>query len=423
MSSGRRHSRDDIVVPGDKSISHRALMLAAVARGTSRVGLPLASLDVRSTARVLRQLGTPVSPVRPGATVEIRGGGAWRSPGDPLHCGNSGTTARLLLGLVAGHPLEARFTGDRSLRRRPMRRVTEPLAAMGARFPDGAECLPIRILGGTLQPVQWSSPVASAQVKSAILLAGLAGGVGVTVSEPARSRDHTERMLRGLGCDVQVDGTTVSYRPGAPIPGFEWRVPGDPSSAAFMVAAAVLGRRGAIRCVDVGVNPTRTGFFEALARMGAVCGREGSRELAGEPVADLVAAPAALRAITVSEGEIPAMIDEIPMLACLAARAEGRSTFRGLAELRVKESDRLALLAQNLGAIGVAVAVDGDTLHVTGTERPLAGPVRTAGDHRIAMAFSVLDTEGTLAIDDLDCADVSFPGFARMLTQVRRQVG
>lgn len=410
------------MVPGDKSISHRALILSALATGRSTVSGALASLDVQSTARVLRQLGADVSAVRVGARVTVQGRGTLQNPAAALDCGNSGTTARLLLGALAGQAVTARLTGDASLRRRPMGRVTEPLAAMGARFPDGAEHLPLRIEGGALRPIRWQSPVASAQVKSAILLAGLAAGVPVSVEEPVRSRDHTERMLRGLGIPVTSTGTRVELAPGPPIPPTEWVVPGDPSSAAFLVAAALLGRRGAARILGVGINPTRTGFFEAIGRMGGRCAMESPVEVGGEVSADLVVSPGALRAITVHAEDVPAMIDEIPMLACLAARADGTSAFHGLSELRVKESDRVALLHENLTAIGATARVDGDSLFVTGSDRRYAGRVRTGRDHRIAMAFAVLDAADAFAIDDPDSANVSFPGFRDALTQVRRMV-
>lgn len=422
MPLARTDRRDGIVVPGDKSISHRALIFSALAAGRSTVSGALASLDVQSTARVLRQLGAEVSAVRAGARVTVQGRGTLHDPAAALDCGNSGTTARLLLGVLAGHAVRARLTGDASLRRRPMRRVTEPLAAMGAQFPDGADHLPLRIEGGALRPIRWQSPVASAQVKSAILLAGLAAGVPVSVTEPVLSRDHTERMLRGLGLKVTSRATRVDLEPGPPIPPADWTIPGDPSSAAFLVAAALLGRSGAARILGVGINPTRTGFFDAIGRMGGRCEMESPVELGGEPSADLVATPGPLRAITVRAEDVPAMIDEIPILACLAARAAGRSAFHGLSELRVKESDRVALLHENLTAIGARAHVEGDSLFVTGSDRDYAGPVRTGGDHRIAMAFAVLDSADALTIDDPGCANVSFPGFADALSRVRRMV-
>jgi 3-phosphoshikimate 1-carboxyvinyltransferase len=409
-------------VPGDKSITHRALLFAALASGRSRIARPLVSLDTQSTARVLRQLGVGVSSLRQDTTVVVEGG-QWRAnPSQTLHCGNSGTTARLLLGLLAGRPVRARLTGDPSLRRRPMRRVTDPLTRMGARFPSDRASLPLTIIGGQLSGLEWTSPVASAQVKGAVLLAGVTGEVPVVISEPIRSRDHTERILASFGYHVAIEGCTVRFEPTGHVIPFDWQVPGDPSSAAFLVAAALLGREGAVRIAGVGLNPTRTGFLQVLERMGAPVSRESVREIGGEPVGDLIVSPCLLRPTTVHADEIPSLVDEVPVLACLAARAEGESRFLGLAELRVKESDRLALLVENLRSVGVEATADGDDLTVIGTDRPLSGPVRTAGDHRIAMAFTILGIGQDLVVDDPDCAAVSFPGFEIALAAIQREV-
>ncbi len=422
MSPPRVHSRGTHRVPGDKSITHRALMLAALARGRSRIERPLDSLDARSTAAALRAMGTGVSPLRPGAAVIVDGHALPETAGATLDCGNSGTTARLLLGLLAGLPGPVRLTGDHSLRQRPMRRVTAPLEQMGASFEAAAaERLPLVIQGGALRPLVWDSPVASAQVKSALLLAGVTGRVAVSVSEPVRSRDHTERMLATFGYRLDIDGTTVHFAPTGSVTPFEITVPGDPSSAAFLVAAAILGRQGSVRIAGVGLNPTRTGFLSVLERMGAVVRRESLAEAAGEPLGDLVVTAGPIGAVAVAADEVPSLVDEVPVLACLAARASGESRFEGLAELRHKESDRLALLAQNLRAIGVVAEVDGDALTVVGTDRPLSGTVRTAGDHRIAMAFAVLARGQQVVVDDPECAAVSFPGFGAALRAIEEE--
>lgn len=411
-------------VPGDKSITHRLLLLAAVARGTSHLGGALTSLDARSSARVLRQLGADVSPLAADRVVRVTGAGRLRQPSATLHCGNSGTTARLLLGMLAAHRLSARLTGDRSLRRRPMRRVTVPLAQMGARFDLGpGDGLPLTIHGGRLRPLRYQLPVSSAQIKSALLLAGALGGVEVAVREPdGRSRDHTERLLRWFGYGV-TDGPDgwIHLTPGGRIEPFDLQVPGDPSSAAFLVGAAVLAEGGELRVVGVGVNPTRTGFLRVLARMGAQVALEDPRDEGGEPVADLRCAPASLRATTVEAAEIPSLIDEIPLLAVLAARARGTTTFHDVGELRVKESDRLALIAENLRGVGLRAEARGDDLVVEGSAAVPRGRVRTAGDHRLAMAFAVLGTVpgAAIRIDDARCADVSFPGFAAALRSIR----
>ena len=273
FSRGARPLRvgGDVRVPGDKSITHRALLFSALARGTSRIHGALTSLDARSTARVLRRLGAEISPLRDGVSVKAKGRGRLRAPDTVLDCGNSGTTARLLLGVLAGHRLSATLTGDSSLRRRPMRRVTAPLSKMGARFQENAgDGLPLTIRGGALVPLRYEMPVSSAQIKSAILLAGLAGDVEVDVREPhGRSRDHTERMLRAFGYEVTEEDGWVGFRPGGRITPFELEVPGDPSSAAFLAGVAILADDGVLRIVHVGVNPTRIGFLTVLRRMGA----------------------------------------------------------------------------------------------------------------------------------------------------------
>jgi len=406
--------------PGDKSISHRALIVAGLARGTSVIDNVLPSEDVRSTARVLRQLGIGITPIRASRLTTVRGRGArMRRPTGALHCGNSGTTARLVLGLLAAQPFAARVTGDRSLRVRPMRRITEPLHRMGARFPEGDERLPIVIRGGALVPIDWRSPVASGQVKSALLLAGLAASVPVRLTEPHQSRDHTERLLTALGLDIDCHGGSVLLVPND-VPPFRLTVPGDASSAAFLVAGALLGRDTRLTLEEVGVNPTRSGFLQVLARMGARVSLEQPRVLCGEPIADLVVEPSSLSATTVEAEEVPTLVDEIPILAVLAARARGRTVFHEVGELRVKESDRLSLLAQNLRGLGVAASVDGDSLAVVGSGRSLRGVVDTAGDHRLAMAFAVLGAVpgARIRLSERASPGISFPGFFQYLARV-----
>jgi 3-phosphoshikimate 1-carboxyvinyltransferase len=412
-------------VPGDKSITHRALLFAALARGRSHVGGALTSLDARSSARVLRQLGAEISPLRPASVVAIVGRNRLRRPQATLDCGNSGTTTRLLLGLLAGHRFAATLTGDASLRRRPMRRVTVPLSRMGARFTEQAgDGLPLTVRGGALTPLTYEMPVSSAQIKSAILLAGLAGEVEVALREPhGRSRDHSERLLRAFGYRVDETDGWIRFVPTGRIEPFQLQVPGDPSSAAFLAGAAVLAESGELRIAGVGVNPTRTGFLAVLARMGAPVGVEDATEHFGEPVADLVVRPARLRATEVAAGEIPGLIDEIPLLSVLAARAEGTTVFRQVGELRVKESDRLGLIAENLRSVGCTAEVSGDDLYVEGGSAPPRGPVRSAADHRLAMAFAVLGTVpgARIRVDDMACAAVSFPRFPETLRGLARR--
>ncbi len=405
-------------MPGDKSITHRALMFAALAPGVSAIDGALTAHDARSTAAVLRRLGASISPLRPGASVAVRGLRRLQRCAETLDCGNSGTTIRLMLGILAAHRFPSRLTGDASLRRRPMGRVTEPLDAMGAHTELGSAAgLPITIRGGVLRPLEWSLPVASAQVKSALLLAGAIGRVSVTLAEPGRSRDHTERLLLAFGFTVQRHRDRLVMLPTGSISPFDLRIPGDPSSAAFLIAAALLAERGDARIERVGLNPSRTGFLEVLSRMGATVASTNVSASAGEPVGDLVVRPAQLVGTTVLRDDVPGIIDEIPMLACLAARAHGTTRFEHVGELRVKESDRLGLLVRNLVAIGANAAVDGDDLIIEGTDVPFAGRAITGGDHRIAMAFAVLGTQRgqRISVDDPACAAVSFPGFADTL--------
>jgi 3-phosphoshikimate 1-carboxyvinyltransferase len=412
-----------IVPPGDKSITHRALVLGALANGTSTITGALTSLDARSMAGALRELGATISPLAKGRTVSVRGRGlrGLKVPQHSLDCGNSGTAARFLLGLTAAYPFSSRLVGDASLRRRPMRRVTVPLRAMGAQFvEENGDGLPITVKGGKLKALDYDSPTASAQVKGALAFAGLAAGVPVTIHEHVRSRDHTERMLRALGAVVETDGLTVRFVPVEAIRPFDLPVPADPSSAAFLVGAALLAERGELEIRNVGINPTRTGFLRVLERMGAAVTVEPTGEVVGEPVATLQVRPGRLRGTDVSPEEVPSLIDEIPLLAVLASRAEGDSVFRGVEELRVKESDRLALMANNLRAVGVTAEATHDTLRVSGTDAPPKGSIETAKDHRLAMAFAVLNTVkgARIRLSERDSVSVSYPGFFDQLAEI-----
>jgi 3-phosphoshikimate 1-carboxyvinyltransferase len=403
-------------VPGDKSISHRALMLAAVAPGTSRVTGVLDSADVRSTALVLRALGADVPDLAPMMAITGRADGL-SAPAADLDCGNSGTTTRLVAGLVAARPIAARFVGDASLSRRPMRRVARPLEKMGARVAFEGEDgrLPMTVHGGALGDVEWTSDTASAQVKSAVLLAGVTAGVEVTVREPHRSRDHTERMLAARGVDVYVNEQAVHVPAGQRIGALDVAVPGDPSSAAFLAALAAIADSGTLTLPDVCLNDTRAGFFRALARMGARLEVDDERREGGEEVGTIYAhAGRPLRGIDVAGDEVPAMIDELPLLACVAACADGETTVRGAAELRVKESDRIAAVVHALRAVGADAEELPDGFVVRGAPgRVLAGPVATHGDHRLAMGFGILGARpgNRIVIDDPACVGVSYPRF------------
>ncbi|MGD2122388.1 MAG: 3-phosphoshikimate 1-carboxyvinyltransferase [Gemmatimonadota bacterium] len=422
----------ELRVPGDKSISQRGLILASLAAGTSRIRGLLPGGDTASTARALRQLGSRIPPLDPsGAEVRIPGLGlrGLRGPSGPLDLENSGTGARLLLGVLSGQPLEAIVTGDESLRRRPMARVTDPLAAMGARFENLGEPdrLPIRVKGGRLRSFSYPLPVASAQLKSALLLAGLVGGVDVKLLEPGRSRDHTERMLNGLGIQV-VSGETeggwsvvlsgVSER----IPALDLDIPGDFSSASFFILYGLLKGGGEPLILrDVGLNPTRTGLLPVLARMEGVLSAEPRSDLGeGEPSGELTVFPSELKGVSLGQDEVPGLIDEVPILAVGAARAQGVSRITGAGELRVKETDRIRAVVENLRAIGVEAEELEDGMEIQGTRRPLKGRIKSYGDHRIAMAFGVLGAlpENQIEIDGKAVADVSFPGFWELLDTV-----
>ncbi len=420
-----------ITVPGDKSISHRALLLSALARGESRLSGLLPGADCRSTASVLRALGASVPPLPPdGSEIRVTGVGpeGLRSPAERLDCGNSGTTARLLLGLLAGLPVEATLTGDESLRSRPMRRVTEPLGEMGARFSEVGEPdrLPLIVKGGGLSSFSYRSTVASAQVKSALLLAGVTARVPVEIEEPGRSRDHSERMLRRMGCEVEEGGGPEEWRvrltacPSTLDP-LELHVPGDFSSAAFFLALGLLGGAGSrLRIANVGLNPTRTGLLDVFREMGGRIEVENLREAedpSGEPAADLVAFPSELHGVTVAGDVIPRLIDEIPILGVVAARASGVTEVRDAEELRVKESDRIRVLAENLAGLGGDVEELPDGFRVKGPTGPLRGRIAVHHDHRIAMAFGVLGAlpGHEVVVDDPAVADVSFPGFWTLL--------
>jgi len=415
-----------IAVPGDKSISHRALMFGALAVGETRITGLLEGEDVLRTAAAMRALGAEV--VRDGGgtwRVAGRGVGGLIEPADVLDMGNSGTAARLLCGILASHPFFAVMTGDASLRRRPMRRVIDPLAACGARFAsrDGGR-LPLAVEGAReALPLDYRVPVPSAQVKSAILLAGLNARGTTRVDEPEATRDHSENMLRHFGATVQVElagaGRVITLHGQPELRAADVAVPGDPSSAAFPVVAALLVPGSRLTVAGVGLNPLRTGLFATLAEMGADITEANQRVAGGEPVGDLVVRHGTLRGVTVPAERAPSMIDEFPVLAVAAACAEGSTRMRGLKELRVKESDRLAATAALLTANGVRVAIEGDDLVVHGTGRPPAGggTVATHMDHRIAMSALVLGLAAAepVTADDGGFIDTSFPGFVALM--------
>ena len=407
-------ARGTIRVPGDKSISHRSLILSALCQGTATIHGILQSADVHSTAQVLRTLGVHVTPLGEVTQVTGRGIRGLQAPSATLDCGNSGTTTRLMSGVVAGHPFSARFEGDASLSRRPMQRIAKPLTQMGATFTfEHGDGLPMTIHGRDLVPIQWNSPTASAQIKSAILLAGLVAQVPVSVTEPERSRDHTERMLASLGAELIVDGTTVSLPIVHHLTATDITVPGDPSSAAFFAALTALHPQAQLRLTNVCLNPTRIGFFNVLQRMGVQIAYEDQTNCAGEPIGTIIPTAHTLHGVQVGGEEIPTLVDELPMLACLATRAEGETVIHGAAELRVKESDRIATVVQNLRAIGAEAEELPDGMRIVGTRNALRGRIITHADHRIAMAFAILGAApgNNIEIDDPACVSVSYPEF------------
>ena len=421
--------RGTIAVPGDKSISHRALMLGASALGETRISGLLESDDVRATAAALRAMGVAIE--RDGAdwVVQGLGTGGLMSPRAPLDMGNSGTSARLLSGLVASQDIAVTLTGDASLSRRPMGRVIEPLSRMGAEFRSRDGCLPMTVTGSKRAiPIAYRLPVASAQVKSAVLLAALNTAGTTTVIESETTRDHTERMLRAFGaeidCGEENGANAIRLHGEADLRGQRVTVPGDPSSAAFFIVAALLVEGSDLTIRNVGMNPSRAGLLAILREMGGAIEIAAEREAGGEPVADLRVRQSTLAGLDIDPALAPSMIDEFPILFVAAALAEGTTRTTGLGELRVKESDRLAAMAAALGAIGAQVEEhsDGLTIHGTGGA-PLAGggPVPTRLDHRIAMSMAVAGLASTrgVTIDDASPIGTSFPTFIDTLERTR----
>jgi 3-phosphoshikimate 1-carboxyvinyltransferase len=408
-------------VPGDKSVSHRALILGGLAEGETVVSGLLESEDVLATAAAVRAFGRRVERFGPGRWRVI--GAPWRSPEGPIECGNSGTGARLLMGAAAGFDLTATFTGDESLSRRPMRRVRRPLEVMGARF-DGGDTLPLTLHGGGLSGIEHLNVPASAQVKSAVLLAGLGSDGPVTVTEPLPSRDHSEIMLRHFGAEVQTDGRVIRLGARRKLEGRLVGVPGDPSSAAFAWAAAAIVPGSEVRTEGVLLNPLRSGFIMALQRMGADVRLDNVRGAQGETIGDVRVRFGPIFGAEFTAEEIPSMVDEIPILAVVAAYARGETRIEGLDELRHKESDRLLLMAEGLSACGVEARADGDALVVVGGPVRGGAAVRTEGDHRIAMAHLVLGLGAAepVEVDEAEMIATSFPGFREAIRGIGAEI-
>ena len=423
-----------ISVPGDKSITHRAVILSALAEGESLITGYCRGEDCLNTVRAFRAMGVRIG--EQPDHLRVYGKGLWglAEPERPLDCGNSGTGIRLLTGLVAGQDFFTVLTGDESVRRRPMGRVVKPLREMGAMIAGrkGGELAPLAVSGSRLRGIAYRSPVASAQVKSALLLAGLSAEGVTRITEPHRSRDHTERLFRHFGIPIQEDGSTVvlSGRPSVGWPGKELPLPGDLSAAAFFVVGASIVPGSELTITGVGINPTRTGVLEALIEMGADIEVLNRREQAGEPVADLRVRSAALHSIRVGAERIPETIDEFPILCVAAALAEGETVITGAQELRVKESDRIATMAIELTKMGAAITETPDGLIIRGsgaraTRRLRGASCHSHGDHRVAMSLAIagLVTDAPTRIEDVGCIDTSFPGFEGKLLELLTQSG
>lgn len=418
----------DIRVPGDKSISHRAAMLSALAGGVSTLTGFLRSEDCLCTLRAMGALGAGVEDT--GSAIRIRGtGGRFTPPSAALDLGNSGTGLRLVAGLLAGQPFGSELTGDASLRSRPMKRIQAPLQEMGAKIELTGErgCAPIRIQGGGLRGIRYALPMASAQVKSAVLLAGLQASGETSVREPRPTRDHTERMLRAMGVTIEVDGGNIRLVGGAvdALESREWDIPGDISSAAFWLAAGAGAAGNTVTVRDVGLNPRRTALLDVLERMGASVRREENgekRQEAWEPRGTIEVSGAELQGTVIEGQEIPNLIDELPLIAILGAVASGDTEIRDAAELRVKESDRIASVASGLRAMGVEVDERHDGLLIRGGSEIRGGvTIDSDGDHRIAMGFAILGlfSREPVTIHDVACTETSYPGFWEALDTVR----
>lgn len=418
--------RGQVRMPGDKSITHRALLLSSISEGTSRISGLLHADDCLATLRAVESLGIKVE--RVGATMVLvhgQGLNGLQEPGDLLDCSRSGTTMRLLAGLLAGQPFLSVLTGDVQLRRRPMARVVDPLRLMGATVlgRDGGRRPPLAIQGGCLEGIEYAMPVASAQVKSALLLAGLYASSPTTLCEPGPARDHTERMLLAMGARLEVANRALRIEPGERLQAMDVTVPGDFSAAAFILAAATLVPGSDIVVEGVGVNPTRTGFLDVLQAMGADVTLQDERSVGGEPVADLVVCTSDLRGVEVSGDLVVRAIDEFPILAVVATQAHGETIVRDAAELRVKETDRIASTVGELRRLGAEIEALPDGFVVRGPTRLQGGMAHSHGDHRLAMSLAVagLVALGETTVENADCIGDSFPGFSATLAQLREQ--
>ncbi len=414
----------DISVPGDKSLTHRALILGTLADGTSHVRGWLAAGDTRATLACVQALGVAIE--HETDTLHLHGRGLYGlgTPTTALNCANAGTAMRLLAGALAGQPFESVLDGSAQLRRRPMTRITAPLRQMGANITAVDGHAPLHITPATLHGITYEMPVASAQVKSCILLAGLHADTPTTVIEPGPARDHTERLLRAMGADVRIEGPRITLTPGRALRPLDLTIPGDLSSAAFVIAAALLAGAGAITLAGVGVNPTRTGILDIFAAMGADISPHNPREEDGEPVADLRVTRSGLHGITIDGTRVVRAIDEFPVLMVAATQAEGETLVRDAAELRVKETDRIAIMAAELRKLGAAITELPDGFRITGPQTLRGATVQGHDDHRVAMALAVagLVADGETVIEDATCVHDSFPGFVETMQALNADI-
>ena len=407
-------------LPGDKSISHRALMFAALADGESRISDLSTGTDVHSTRKCLEACGIDIRDDGDDAIVK---GSLFSNPAEPLDCGNSGTTIRLLLGLLAGQGINATFIGDESLSARPMNRILDPLSQMGLKCENNDGKLPVTIYQSNLNSIEYDSPIASAQVKSAILLAGLGASGVTTVIEPVLSRDHTEKMLQGLGADFSFNGLTATVSPLiSPLESFKLSVPGDSSTGAFFAAAAAMIPGSSIIIDRILWNPTRIGFYSTLYQMGAGVDCMGQWDEAGERIGKLNVFYQSLKGVHITKEDIPGLIDELPIIAILATQAEGKTEVSGAGELRVKECDRIHAICSNLERMGADIEESQDGFIIHGPKQLNGAEIETFHDHRIAMAFTIagLVANGDVMLDYPECASISFPEFYNELERLKQ---
>ena len=414
--------KGEITVPGDKSISHRSLMLGSISEGRTRIKGLLRGADCLSTMSCMRALGVSIDDNGNEIVVHGVGLNGLKKPAQMLYTGNSGTTTRILSGILAGQPFETTITGDESIEKRPMKRIITPLSLMNADISsvNGNDCAPLSIKPSTLHGINYDSPVASAQVKSCILLAGLYADAPTTVTEPAVSRNHTELMLRAFGADIETSGYSATVTPGNTLHGQDIQIPGDISSAAYFIAAGLIVKDSEILISNVNINPTRAGIIKVVKSMGGTIDILNERIVSGEPVADLYVKSSHLHGTEIGGADIPTLIDEIPIIAILAANADGQTIIRDASELHVKESDRIKSISENLTRMGSDIMPTSDGMIIYGGARLHSAKIKTMKDHRIAMAFSIasLALDEDNSIDDMDCVNISYPGFFETLSSI-----